>query len=73
MTSATSLLGPTWTAIRTHLHESSAARAERKTLERELADYTLESDRYDLEAILSRYSDAETADIRHILNGHRPS
>jgi DNA-binding MarR family transcriptional regulator len=43
------------------------ARAERKTLKRDLAGYTSPSDRADLEAILARYSDEETADIRRLL------
>lgn len=47
------------------------ARAERKTLERELAGYTSPSDRADLEAILARYSDEETADIRRLLPARR--
>ena len=74
MASATSLLSPTVTTIRTQLRELSAARearAARKSLERELASYRSESDLDDLEAILSRYSDADTADIRRILTGRR--
>jgi hypothetical protein len=47
------------------------ARAERKTLKRDLAGYTTPGDRADLEAILARYSDEETADIRKLLAGRR--
>jgi hypothetical protein len=42
-------------------------RAHRKTLKRELSGYTSASDRADLEAILARYSDEQTADIRRLL------
>jgi hypothetical protein len=48
-----------------------AARAERKSLERELAGYTSPSDLADLEAILARYSDEETAEIRNMLHARR--
>jgi hypothetical protein len=42
-------------------------RAHRRTLKRELAGYTSPGDRDDLEAILARYSDEETAEIRRLL------
>lgn len=67
MASATNLLSPT--AIRNQVRELRAARAERKSLERELAAYTTENDLNDFEAILDRYSDTETADLRRILAG----
>ncbi len=51
-------------AIRTRLRDARAARA---TLERELASYTSPEDLNDLHAILDRYSDQETAEIRRIL------
>jgi hypothetical protein len=44
-----------------------AARAEHKSLERELAGYASPSDLADLEAILARYSDEETDEIRRLL------
>ena len=69
MPSATKLLSPAWTTIRTQLRDLSAARAANKSLERELAVYTTESDLNDFGAILDRYSEAETADIRRILAG----
>ena len=69
MPSATNLLSPAWTTIRTQLRDLSAARAANKSLERELAAYTTESDLNDFGAILDRYSEAETADIRRILAG----
>ena len=49
----------------------SAARAANNSLERELAAYTTESDLNDFGAILDRYSEAETGDIRRILAGRR--
>ena len=48
-----------------------AARAARNCLERDLASYTSPSDLNDLDAILDRYSDKETADIRRILAARR--
>ena len=48
-----------------------AARSARKSLERDLASYTTARDLNDLDAILNRYSDEETADIRRILASQR--
>jgi hypothetical protein len=61
--------GPLWTSIRDELRRTRAARAERISLERELASYTSPSDLNDLEAILARHTEDETADIRRILAG----
>jgi len=69
MPSTMNLLSPTWTTIRAQLRDLFAARTERKALERELAAYTSEADLNDFEAILDRYSDTDTADIRRILAG----
>jgi hypothetical protein len=63
--------GPLWTAIRDELRETRAARAARKSLARELASYTSPADLNDLDAILDRHSETETADIRRILAGRR--
>jgi enoyl reductase-like protein len=71
MASATNLLSPTWNTIKDQMRDMREARAARKSLERELAVYTSEEDLNDIEAILGRYSDAETADIRRILAGRR--
>jgi hypothetical protein len=71
MASTTSLLGPTWNTIMDQVRELREARATRKSLEREMAAYTSEDDLNDLEAILGRYSEEETADIRRILAGRR--
>jgi aerobic-type carbon monoxide dehydrogenase small subunit (CoxS/CutS family) len=62
--------------IRTSLKASKrevmrTARAERKALKRDLAGYTTPGDLNDLEAILDRYSDQETADIRRMIAGRR--
>ena len=67
MSSAINLLSPPWIAIRSQLREIIADRAEQRLLEEDLADYTSEKDLADLGAILDRYTDAETGDIRRIL------
>jgi hypothetical protein len=59
-------------AIRTSLRAAKrdvmrTARAERKSLKRDLGGYASPGDRADLEAILARYSDKETAAIRQLL------
>jgi hypothetical protein len=53
------------------LRQTRQARAARKTLEHELANYTTQTDRNDLDAILNRHSEQETADIRRTLAAHR--
>lgn len=69
MASTTNLLSPALTTIRAQLRDLREAHAVRKSLERELAAYTSENDLNDFEAILDRYSDADTAEIRRILAG----
>ena len=59
------------TSIRARLHSTREARAARVTLEHELASYTSPQDLNDLDAILDRYSDQETAHIRRILAAQR--
>ena len=71
MASATSLLSPTLNTIKGQMRDLREARATRKSLEHELGAYTSEDDLNDLEAILDRYSDDETAAIRRILAGRR--
>lgn len=63
--------GPRWAAIRDEFRGIRAGRAARKSLARELAGYTSPRDLADLDAILERYSDDETADIRRILAARR--
>ena len=67
MQTATRSLTSLWASVRTQLRESRDAHAARAALERELASYSSESDLNDLHAILDRYSDHETAQIRRIL------
>ena len=62
---------PTITAIRGRIRESRDAHAARAALERELSSYNSPSDLDDLHAILDRYSDQETAQIRRILAAQR--
>ena len=59
------------TAVREQIRESREERAARAALERELASYSSASDLNDLHAILDRYSDQETAQIRRILASQR--
>ena len=54
-------------AARESLELRRADRAQRAVLEREIAGYTSHGDRLDLEAILDRYADEDTRDIRAIL------
>ena len=60
-----------WTTVRTQLRDSRDAHAARAALARDLASYNSPSDLDDLDAILDRYSDQETADIRRILATQR--
>ena len=67
MQTATRPLTSLWTTVRTQLRESRDAHTARVMLERELASYNSQSDLDDLHAILDRYSEQETRDIRRIL------
>jgi len=60
-----------WTTVRTQLRNVRAAHSAHSALERELASYNTPEDLNDLHAILDRYSDTETADIRRILASQR--
>jgi hypothetical protein len=60
-----------WTALVRQLRAIPAALTARQSLERDLAGYTSQSDLDDLYAMLDRYSDRETAQIRHILAARR--
>jgi hypothetical protein len=71
MENTTQSLGRRWTAIRDEVRGARAARASRKSLERELAGYTSANDLNDLDAILDRHSEDETADIRRFLASRR--
>jgi hypothetical protein len=70
MESATRTLSRRWTALRDERRDGREARAARRSLAGDLASYTSASDLNDL-AILDRYSEEETADIRRILASRR--
>ena len=71
MESSTRTLGRRLMAIRDDIRDSRDARAARKSLADDLATYRSQSDLNDLDAILDRYSDEETADIRRLLATRR--
>ena len=58
-------------AIRHEVRGNREARAARRSLQHELASYTTASELNDLEAILDRHSDEDTADIRRFLASRR--
>ncbi len=55
-------------SLRSSLASRRTARLQRQSLERQLASYTTESDRIELDAILSRHSAEETNELRSIIN-----
>ncbi|HEX7307555.1 hypothetical protein [Lentzea sp.] len=55
-------------SLRSSLASRRAARVKRQSLERQLASYTTESDRLELDAILSRHPAEETGELRSIIN-----
>jgi hypothetical protein len=55
------------TAVRDQIRESRDERAARASLQRELSSYHSTADLNDLHAILDRYSDHDTKQIRRIL------
>ena len=63
-------LGPLWAEVRAELRSIRAARAARKALRRDLA-YAAPSDFAEIEAILERYPESETADLRGVINARR--
>ena len=71
MQTATRPLTFLWTIVRTQFRDSRDAHTARTALAHELASYNSQSDLNDLHAILDRYSDQETADIRSILAAQR--
>lgn len=71
MQTATRPLASLWTSVRTQLRENHDAHVARAALERELASYNSQSDLDDLHAILDRYNDRETVQIRRILAAQR--
>lgn len=71
MESSTRTLSRRLMAIRDDIRGTRDARVARKSLANDLATYRSPSDLNDLDAILDRYSDEETADIRRILATRR--
>ena len=67
METTTRPLTSLWTTLRSQLRDGREARAAHAALERDLASYNSPEDLNDLYAILDRYSDKETAEIRRIL------
>jgi hypothetical protein len=55
-------------SLRSSMATRRDARMKRRSLERQLASYTSESDRIELDAILSRHSAEETTELRSIIN-----
>lgn len=52
------------------LRQQHLERAAHRAFERDVASYRTEADRLDMEAVLARYSDDQTAEIRQILAVH---
>jgi hypothetical protein len=71
MPNTTSLFIQPIAAIRAQLRQLRQARASQQSLRRDLATYTTDSDLNDLGAILDRYDDSDTRDIRRILTAQR--
>jgi hypothetical protein len=71
MSRTTYSLRPLWTEIRAEWRGNREARAQHKALQAELASYTSASDLNDMDAILDRYEDGDTRDIRSILATQR--
>jgi hypothetical protein len=71
MSRTTYSLRPLWAEIRAEWRGNREARAQHRALQAELASYTSDSDLNDMDAILDRYDDAETHDIRSILATQR--
>jgi hypothetical protein len=71
METTTRPIGRRLKAIRHDFRSNRDARAARRALQHELASYTTPSELNDLDAILDRYSDEETADIRRFLASRR--
>jgi hypothetical protein len=71
MQDTTYSLGPLLAKLWAELRGMSATRAARKILRRELAGVRTSGDFIELDAILDRYNEDETADIRYVLNERR--
>jgi hypothetical protein len=71
METTTRTIGRRLTAIRHDVRGNREARAARRALQHELSSYSTPSELNDLDAILDRYSDEDTADIRRFLATRR--
>jgi hypothetical protein len=71
MQDTTYSLGPLLAGVWAELRGMRATRAARKILRRELAGIRTPSDFIELDAILERYNEDETAEIRYVLNERR--
>jgi hypothetical protein len=56
-----------WNVMRTELSAARQARADRRVLAREIADYASPRDLADLEAMLERHAEDETDSIRGLI------
>jgi len=57
-----------WVAARQDRAERRARIAARRRMASEIADYTSEADRNDLNALLDTYPDTQVAELRDLLN-----
>ena len=57
-----------WVTARQERADRRARIAARRRLEAEIADYTSQTDRNDLNALLDTYPDTQVAEIRDLLN-----
>jgi hypothetical protein len=71
MPTATRPLTSLLTSVRSQIRDSREAHAAKASLERELASYHSSADLNDLHAILDRYQDRETTEIRQVLAHQR--
>lgn len=55
-------------SLRSDVRTRAAARKARKALERDLAAFTSPDDRSELQAMLTRYDDSDTAAVRRSLD-----
>ena len=56
-----------WNVVSAELSATRQARADRRALARELADYASERDLADLEAVLARHTEEEADGIRQLI------
>ena len=67
-TQTTHRISTLWVAARQDRAERRARLAARRRLASQLADYTSQADRNDLNALLDTYPDTDVAEIRDLLN-----